>query len=147
MPLGTGIGALYSVTTISGPPLALMLNNQGFVREDFRASLAIIRIAESTLRHLGIGPTLNPASPVLVARRDESTTGSPASAGTAGAVVSFVSDAPAGNVPDLAGMSARDAVRTLVKLGVNVRIAGDGFVVAQLPPPGAQLDTGAGGQA
>src|SRR5579864_418728 len=47
--LGTGIGVLYSVTTISGPPLALMLNNQGFVREDFRASLAIIRIAESTL--------------------------------------------------------------------------------------------------
>src|SRR5919202_1956117 len=48
-PLGTGIGVLYSVTTISGPPLALMLNNQGFAREDFRASLAIIRIAESTL--------------------------------------------------------------------------------------------------
>ena len=49
VPLGTGIGVLYSVTTISGPPLALMLNNQGFVREDFRAGLAIIRIAESTL--------------------------------------------------------------------------------------------------
>jgi uncharacterized protein len=49
VPLGTGIGVLYSVTTISGPPLALMLNNQGFVREDFRASLAIIRLAESTL--------------------------------------------------------------------------------------------------
>jgi uncharacterized membrane protein YfcA len=48
-PLGVGIGILYSMTTISGPPLALMLNNQGFVREDFRASLAIIRIAESTL--------------------------------------------------------------------------------------------------
>ncbi len=48
-PLGVGIGILYSVTTISGPPLALMLNNQGFVREDFRASLAIIRIVESTL--------------------------------------------------------------------------------------------------
>src|ERR671931_617986 len=48
-PLGAGIGVLYSMTTISGPPLALMLNNQGFAREDFRASLAIIRIAESTL--------------------------------------------------------------------------------------------------
>ncbi len=48
-PLGVGIGILYSMTTISGPPLALMLNNQGYVREDFRASLAIIRIAESTL--------------------------------------------------------------------------------------------------
>src|SRR5919202_210609 len=48
-PLGTGIGVLYSVTTISGPPLALMLNNQGYVSEDFSASLALIRIAESTL--------------------------------------------------------------------------------------------------
>src|SRR5947209_1498494 len=49
LPLGAGIGVLYSVTTISGPPLALMLNNQGYAREDFRAGLAIIRIAESTL--------------------------------------------------------------------------------------------------
>lgn len=48
-PLGTGIGVLYSVTTISGPPLALMLNNQGLAREDFRASLAIVRIVESSL--------------------------------------------------------------------------------------------------
>jgi uncharacterized protein len=49
VPLGLGIGVLYSVTTISGPPLALLLNNQGYVREDFRASLALIRIAESSL--------------------------------------------------------------------------------------------------
>src|ERR1051326_4002639 len=49
LPLGAGIGLLYSVTTISGPPLALMLNNQGFVRQDFRASLALVRIAESSL--------------------------------------------------------------------------------------------------
>jgi uncharacterized membrane protein YfcA len=49
LPLGMGIGVLYSVTTISGPPLALVLNNQGYVREDFRASLAIVRIAESSL--------------------------------------------------------------------------------------------------
>jgi uncharacterized membrane protein YfcA len=49
VPLGAGIGVLYSVTTISGPPLALMLNNQGYAREDFRASLAIVRIAESSL--------------------------------------------------------------------------------------------------
>src|SRR5262245_25073258 len=27
---GGGLGVLYSVTTISGPPLAIMLNNQGF---------------------------------------------------------------------------------------------------------------------
>jgi len=49
VPFGAGIGILYSVTTISGPPLALMFNNQGFVKQDFRAGLGLIRIIESTL--------------------------------------------------------------------------------------------------
>ena len=49
IPFGTGLGFLYSVTTISGPPLALLFNNQGFVKQDFRAGLAIIRVVESTL--------------------------------------------------------------------------------------------------
>src|SRR3954470_17929201 len=31
VPFGTGLGFLYSVTTISGPPLALLFYNQGFV--------------------------------------------------------------------------------------------------------------------
>jgi len=46
---GSGIGVLYSVTTISGPPLAVMLSNQGFTKQDFRAALGIIRLAESSL--------------------------------------------------------------------------------------------------
>src|SRR6266571_150304 len=33
---GGGLGVLYSVTTISGPPLAVMLSNQGFTKQDFR---------------------------------------------------------------------------------------------------------------
>ena len=45
---GSGVGVLYSVTTISGPPLALMLNNQGLAKQEFRAGLAIVRIAESS---------------------------------------------------------------------------------------------------
>ncbi len=49
VPFGTGVGALYSATTISGPPLALMFNNQGFVKQEFRAALGLIRVAESTL--------------------------------------------------------------------------------------------------
>lgn len=49
IPLGGGIGILYSVTTISGPPLALMFNNQGYAKHDFRAGLGLIRIIESTL--------------------------------------------------------------------------------------------------
>jgi uncharacterized membrane protein YfcA len=42
-----GIGTLYSVTTISGPPLALLFNNQGYAKQDFRAALSVIRVAES----------------------------------------------------------------------------------------------------
>lgn len=46
---GGGIGVLYAMTTISGPPLALMLNNQGFAKREFRAALGLIRLAESSL--------------------------------------------------------------------------------------------------
>ena len=44
---GGGVGILYSVTTISGPPLAVVLSNQGLTKKDFRAALGFIRLAES----------------------------------------------------------------------------------------------------
>ena len=40
---------LYSVTTISGPPLAVALNNQGLAKNEFRAALGFIRLAESSM--------------------------------------------------------------------------------------------------
>jgi uncharacterized membrane protein YfcA len=46
---GAGIGTLYAVTTISGPPLAVFLSNQGFALQGFRAALGLIRLAESSL--------------------------------------------------------------------------------------------------
>ncbi len=49
VPFGAGVGLLYSVTTISGPPLALLFNNQGYAKQDFRAALAVIRTAESSM--------------------------------------------------------------------------------------------------
>lgn len=59
LPFGMGLGFLYSVTTVSGPPLAILFNNQGLVKTEFRAGLALIRVAESTLTaivyyHLGL---------------------------------------------------------------------------------------------
>jgi uncharacterized protein len=47
LPFGLGLGVLYSVTTISGPPLAVLLNNQGLDKREFRAALGFIRLAES----------------------------------------------------------------------------------------------------
>ena len=46
---GGGLGVLYSVTTISGPPLAVALSNQGLAQQEFRAALGLIRLAESSM--------------------------------------------------------------------------------------------------
>src|SRR5437667_7758838 len=59
LPFGMGLGFLYSVTTVSGPPLAILFNNQGLFYKEFRAGLGLIRVAESTLTaivyyHLGL---------------------------------------------------------------------------------------------
>jgi uncharacterized membrane protein YfcA len=49
LPFGTALGILYSVTTISGPPLAILFNNQGLVKSEFRAGLALVRVVESSV--------------------------------------------------------------------------------------------------
>src|SRR5499427_6752097 len=59
LPFGTGLGVLYSLTTISGPPLAMLFNNQGLVKNEFRAGLALVRVVESSVTaivyyHLGL---------------------------------------------------------------------------------------------
>jgi hypothetical protein len=59
LPFGAGLGFLYSVTTVSGPPLAILFNNQGLVKREFRAALGVVRVTESSLTaivyyHLGL---------------------------------------------------------------------------------------------
>ncbi len=46
---GAALGVLYSVTTISGPPLAVLLSNQGYTKREFRAALGFVRVAESLM--------------------------------------------------------------------------------------------------
>src|SRR5471030_1144269 len=52
LPFGGALGVLYSVTTISGPPLAILFNNQGLVKDEFRAGLALVRVVESSVTAL-----------------------------------------------------------------------------------------------
>src|SRR5580700_3462097 len=49
LPFGTALGILYSITTLSGPPLVILFNNQGLVKNEFRAGLALVRVAESSV--------------------------------------------------------------------------------------------------
>jgi uncharacterized membrane protein YfcA len=65
---GGGVGVLYSVTTISGPPLAIALSNQGFAKQEFRAALGFVRLAESSLTAVAYGwaGLLTPMSMALI---------------------------------------------------------------------------------
>ena len=98
-------------------------------------------IAEPALRYLGVPLTVNPPSAVLVARHDALEKRAPTTnVSTPAPIVSLVADEEPGTVPDLHGMSARDAVRKLVKVGMSARMSGDGFVVSQVPAAGAAID-------
>ncbi len=126
------------------------------------------RIARASLRHLGVPPDLAPLAPVVLARRQEpgstsvpgtSVPGATSVPGTAAATPMIVTvgagatggatSAMAGAadhgpiLPDLRGLSAREALRTLARLGLMSRVKGTGLVVEQMPPPGSVLERGA----
>ena len=100
------------------------------------------RIADAAIRYLGVPPTVNPAPPVLLAKQQDASIDPASTNESADARVSLVADGPPGTVPDVRGLSAREAVRKLVKLGLNAHASGDGFVVAQAPAPGEPLELG-----
>jgi hypothetical protein len=95
------------------------------------------------MRYLGVPATVNPAPPVLVARHDESAGAYSATSAADLPLVDFVTDGGPGTVPDVRGMSAREAMRKLVKAGLSTKLVGDGFVVAQDPQPGSAIEDGA----
>jgi membrane peptidoglycan carboxypeptidase len=97
-------------------------------------------IAEPALRYLGVPSTINPASPVMVARHDSAGVAPTNGAGREEPVISLIADGPPGTVPDVRGMSAREAVRKLVTLGLNAHASGDGIVVSQSLEPGMPLE-------
>ena len=81
-------------------------------------------IAEPALRYLGIPPTINPAPPVLVARGElAAPTPTAVDRRDGDPVISLIADGPPGTVPDLRGLSAREAVRKLVTLGLNAHVS------------------------
>ena len=102
------------------------------------------RIAAAALRQYGVPPSLNPAPPVLAVRHDaQDVHEQPTS--TSGITPNIVTveggDQPSGAVfPDLRGLSARDALRILARLGMTARLNGAGLVMKQVPEPGSPID-------
>jgi cell division protein FtsI (penicillin-binding protein 3) len=99
-------------------------------------------IAEATLRYLGISPTISPDPPVLVKHRQTPEIRPKQIATEAPAAVEVIVDGPAGTMPDVRGMSARDAMRKLARLGLSPTLQGDGLVLSQTPQPGDPIADG-----
>jgi len=101
------------------------------------------RIAEASLRHLGIAPTINAPSPLLVKHGGvDLDSEQPRPIRTPIDRQLAPEPARAGMMPDLRGVSARTAVTSLNRLGVTFKVSGDGFVVEQSPEPGTVLTAG-----
>ncbi|MDQ3879951.1 MAG: transpeptidase family protein, partial [Chloroflexota bacterium] len=101
------------------------------------------RIAEASLRQLGVAPTVNPHPPVLVARNDDAHL--PIHSRPVKGPSADVEDAAPlepGVMPDLFGYGAREALRTLTRIGASARLLGQGFVIQQSPAPGEPVGAG-----
>jgi cell division protein FtsI (penicillin-binding protein 3) len=95
------------------------------------------KIADASLRHVGVPPTVFPAPPVLVDRKAQAVlppAGEP--------VVVTVDDAGGRAMPNLVGLGAREALRRMARLGVSLKMQGSGLVVAQYPEAGESVAVG-----
>jgi membrane peptidoglycan carboxypeptidase len=106
------------------------------------------RIAAAALRQYGVPPSLNPAPPVLAVRReaDDVREQPTSTAGVGPNIVTLAGGehSAAAVFPDMRGLSARDALRMLARLGMTARLNGAGVVVKQLPEAGAPIDRESG---
>jgi cell division protein FtsI (penicillin-binding protein 3) len=102
------------------------------------------RIAEASLRQLGVAPNINAFPPVLAARRES--VAEPVVQRRLdpdkGIVTAAIPPAQPGVMPDLRGQSAREALRVLARIGSGARISGQGVVIEQSPGAGEPLATG-----
>ena len=108
------------------------------------AAPAFRRIAEATLRHLAVPPSINAVPPVLVERRDPR---QPIPVVGPAHPLTIVPAGPLGEgqlrLPELRGLSGRAALKALSRLGLGARLTGEGMVIEQDPLPGTPVEPGA----
>jgi cell division protein FtsI (penicillin-binding protein 3) len=101
------------------------------------------RIAQASLRYLGVAPTVNPETPILVQRVEPNPVEIASLIHNTSIVPLMPAERDPNVVPDLRGMSGRDALRALAQVGLTARLQGTGVVVDQQPPAGSPLESGA----
>ena len=99
------------------------------------------KFAEAALRHLGIAPTLNPTTPLVV--QSDAVLPARYSGRVPDSQRGVMQANGAVLMPDVTGMGARDATRVLMQLGLAVRMSGNGVVITQSPAVGETITSGA----
>lgn len=102
------------------------------------------RIAEDALRHLAIPPPVNPAAPLVI---DSAATANIAPVQFSSSVqgetnLARTSIPVNGAIPNLVGMSARQATEAVAALWGTVHLVGNGFVTRQEPSAGTVVESG-----
>ncbi len=98
------------------------------------------RIAEAALQQAGVPSTVNPPPPMLVTAATPTLPARPVQAPSM--VPAVTSGGGMTVMPDVTGLSAREAVRVLTSAGLTVRPRGAGFVARQSPAAGEPIDPG-----
>ncbi len=99
------------------------------------------KFSEAAMRHLGITPTINPTTPLVV--QSDAVLPARYSGRVPDAQRGVMTVNGAVLMPDVTGLGARDATRVLVQLGMSVRMSGNGVVLTQSPAVGEEITTGA----
>ena len=123
--------AVFAITVVIDTP------RNGFYYGGSVAGPVFQKIADAALRHMGVPPTVFPAPPVLVDRKAQVLSPPPGRP-----MVVTVDDAGGRAMPDLVGLSAREALRRMARLGVSLKMQGVGMVVAQYPEAGESVAVG-----
>jgi membrane peptidoglycan carboxypeptidase len=101
------------------------------------------RVAEATLRHLGVPPNVDGQPPILV---QDARSPSPARLAAVRVPAALQAPGPTvpqrGLMPDLRGLSARAALEIATDLGLTIEMSGQGAVVGQTPEAGGAVARG-----
>lgn len=96
-------------------------------------------IAEAALQQAGVPPSINPVPTVVVAADTDSSRPQPIRA-TSPPTITHAGGRPL--MPDVRGLGAREALRVLGAVGLQVSVQGDGRVTAQRPEAGTPIEPG-----
>jgi cell division protein FtsI (penicillin-binding protein 3) len=101
------------------------------------------RIAEAALRHLRVPPTAGSRSAVVVPAAAEPAPAPRVAVEPVMPPILLTSAERAGpRMPDLRGLTVREAVRAIDGLGLLMRVTGTGVVTSQTPQPGDSVQAG-----